>query len=108
MSKKEILLHRLAFLFLIISITYLATKGSSIITSGWDKLDHFFAFFLLYTLFYYSFLEISNKYKVMMIISLGFTIEIVQSFLPNRSASILDIVADFVGITAGYIVIAIT
>lgn len=43
--------------------------------------------------------------KVLILLAFGLQIELVQYFLPNREFSLLDVVADGIGIAMGMIVI---
>tara|TARA_B100000579_G_scaffold62707_1_gene45965 strand:+ start:2115 stop:2462 length:348 start_codon:yes stop_codon:yes gene_type:complete len=65
-----------------------------------DKVFHFGAFFLLSFLLDRSIRNplISHKGLVICLIIFALSIEIIQSFLPSRSAEIFDFVADLLGI----------
>jgi VanZ family protein len=65
-----------------------------------DKILHFLAFGALALLLDYSFSR--NRFGAVKIISLilyGLALEVVQSFLPYRSASAADLFADILGIS---------
>ncbi len=99
-------LFRILFLITIIVIEFLATatKGVESITLGWDKLNHAFAFAVLYVLMSFSFKKLGTVYKVLLLFAFGLQIEIVQSFLPPREFSLFDIAADIVGIFFGFLI----
>ena len=81
-------------------------KSPTIIENSWDKANHFLAFFILYTLLYlgYHFKILKN---LALLLAFGVQIELVQAFLPNRSFSLLDIVADMIGVAFGVMIIEI-
>jgi VanZ family protein len=97
---------KIIFLFTLFAIELLAfqTNNTNNITLGWDKLNHMVAFMTLYLLVSLSFRNLTNnKYKIILLLAVAVQIEIVQSFLPNREPSLLDIIADVAGVVAGYI-----
>lgn len=98
------LFFKLIFFITIIVIEYLATtsKEFALIQNNWDKLNHMFAFFVLYFMLKLFFnKQFSFNFIVLFIFAIQ--IELVQYFLPNRYFSLEDIVADLVGICLGYI-----
>ena len=76
-------LSKICFFAALLAIDFLAftPKSPAIIENSWDKANHFLAF--------------------------GVQIELVQALLPNRSFSLLDIVADMIGAAFGVIVVEI-
>ena len=95
-------IYRFIFLFLVLFISYAAVTplegGASV--PYIDKLLHFFAFLIL-TLF----MDLSiksplpfNKAALIFLILYAFFIELVQYFLPYRSAEVFDFVSDLLGI----------
>ncbi len=98
------LIFKIVFFISLISIEYLATTKQTIkiIQNSWDKLNHSFAFFILYILFSLSY-KLTIKYKLSLLLLFGLQIEIIQFFLPYRSFSLLDIFADLIGILVGII-----
>ncbi len=99
-------LFKIIFVFTLFAIELLAfqTNGTNSITLGWDKLNHTVAFMTLYLLISLSFRDfINTKYKIILLLIIAVQIEMVQSFLPNREASLLDIIADMTGVMVGYI-----
>lgn len=95
--------YTIAFFAALAVIEYLATArvGVESITLGWDKLNHAFAFMVLYVLISFSFKKLGTAYRVLLLFAFGLQIEIVQSFLPPREFSSFDAVADMVGIVIG-------
>jgi len=93
-------LCQLLFFICLISIEYLATTTISIpaIDNSWDKANHFVAFFVLYILLYSGFKIFTTLGKVSLLLIFALQIEIVQYFIPNRYFSLLDILADGIGI----------
>ena len=65
-----------------------------------DKVLHFVAFFILSFLLDRSTKQplISYKALIICLITFALSIEIIQSFLPSRSAELFDLVADLLGI----------
>lgn len=68
-----------------------------------DKFAHFGVFFILALLFEYSFSS-SKLDKIALLSIYGFLIELLQSFLPYRSASFADWLADVTGVVAFYVI----
>ena len=95
-------IYRFIFLFLILFISYAAvipTEGSASVPYI-DKVLHF-SVFLLLTLFMDLSLKIPlpfNKTALIFLVMYAFLIELVQYFLPYRSAEIFDFVSDLLGI----------
>ena len=96
-------LFKLAFIVCIIAIEYLATTTLSIpvVEQSWDKANHFVAFFTLYVLLHYGYSNLNIKTKILYLLLFAIQIEIVQYFIPNRYFSLLDVVADSIGIIIG-------
>ncbi len=94
------------FLLTLLAIEFLATAtvGIESVTLGWDKLNHLFAFIVLYILMSLAFRNLNMVYKVLLLFVFGLQIEIVQSFLPPREFSYLDLVGDILGIMFGLLV----
>jgi len=101
-------LLQIAFFICLLSIEYLATTSISIqvIENSWDKANHFIAFFVLYVLLYAGFKIFTTLGKVSLLIVFALQIEIVQYFIPNRYFSLLDIIADIIGIVSAIVVIS--
>ncbi len=96
-------LFRALFIIFIVIIEYLATTTRAIpaLENTWDKANHAFAFFALYDALSLGFgLRFSREFLILLVF--GLQIEIVQSFIPNRDFSLLDVCADCVGIFIGF------
>jgi len=91
-------------ILLVIEFLATATVGVESVTLGWDKLNHLFAFMVLYILMSLAFKDLGIVYKVLLLFAFGLQIEIVQSFLPPREFSYLDISADIAGILFGFLI----
>jgi VanZ family protein len=74
------------------------------VSTGWDKTDHWSAFFTLSLLANHSFPKKSLWWVAIVLVAYGIGIEVAQSFTPTRDADAMDVVADSVGIL-GYIVL---
>ncbi len=98
------LLFKISFVLLLVVIEFLATTTHSIpvVHSIWDKAKHFSAFFVLYFVLSMAFVQLRVWYRMALLLFFGIQIEIVQSFISGREASLLDVVADSLGIVAGY------
>lgn len=97
---------RVFFILNILIISALAfLPGEEVPTlSVWDKANHFIAFCVLSGLLGFCFQKPTEGILtrvVLPLIAYGFFIEIVQSFLPSRYFSFMDVLADFVGIIIG-------
>ena len=93
-----------AFFFIfLIAIEYLALTPAQIklIESSWDKANHFIAFAALYVALHFGFSRLNLSTKVAILLAYGIQIEIMQSFVPNRYFSLLDVVADGIGMVFG-------
>ncbi len=101
MSRNAVLFFRLALCSAMIIILYLTTTPAeySIANKISDKLSHGLAFFSLAMLADFSFpLGRFNWKKVCPLFAYGVLIECIQYFLPYRDFSLLDIVADTLGL----------
>lgn len=94
--------YKTLFLITTVVIFYLATTGAdtSWMNSSYeDKVNHFMAFFTLSLLLNRaSSRPMARIRNVIALLLFGIFIEYVQSFLPYRDASALDVVADLGGI----------
>ena len=93
-----------AFFFIfLIAIEYLALTSAQIklIENSWDKANHFIAFAALYVTLHFGFCRLNLGAKVAILLAYGIQIEIAQSFVPGRYFSLLDVVADGIGIVFG-------
>lgn len=102
-------LFRVMFYSALASIMFLATTTIKIevMESMWDKFNHFMAFFVLYVLLSLAHQELSVKVKLALLLLLGILIETVQYFIPGRFFSLMDVVADSIGIAIGIVLYGI-
>lgn len=104
--QKEIIKRscRISFFAALACIEYLATttRQIEVIAHSWDKLNHLVAFAVLYLLLSAAFGHLKIWCRVMLLMAFAVQIEIVQHFIPGREFSLLDIVADGVGIAIGW------
>lgn len=98
--------YQILFYLNLAVIEYLALTPQpiEIIESFWDKQNHFVAFFVLYILLGLAYKQFSILKKTAVLFFIAFQIEIVQYCIPGRFFSLLDIVADGVGVVIGMIV----
>jgi VanZ family protein len=67
-----------------------------------DKFNHFIAFFTLYLLFERAHESFTCKMRIVLLLLYALLIELIQYFLPTRSAEVLDVIVDFIGIITAY------
>jgi VanZ family protein len=94
-------MFKFAFFSALIVISWLAISPSNefSITTGWDKSNHFLAFFVLVALLDNAYPKQHFwKFKLLILAIFALVIECVQSQLPWRSFSFMDIIADFAGL----------
>ena len=87
----------------LVFISWQATikDGIAVPVANSDKLLHLLAFCTLAVLLDLSFPKISfGFFKIFALIGYGIVIEVVQSFIPYRSAELADVFTDIVGISA--------
>jgi VanZ family protein len=98
-------LFRVVFYVAIISITFIATTTTvhiEVVENMWDKANHFIAFFTLFILITYGHTKLTTFVKVGVLVGFGIFIEVVQHFIEGRFFSLLDVVADIIGIVLGF------
>ena len=104
LSRTYIISFRVLLCFTLVIVTYLATTALefTVVSSIYDKINHFIAFFVLALLLDFSFPNFNfNMFKIILLITYGFSLEMIQHFLPHRMFSLIDVLADIVGL-AGY------
>jgi VanZ family protein len=87
----------------LIAITHLAITPQQypVLKDISDKANHIIAFYVLALLVDFSFPKDRVEFsKVFALLSYGLLIEAIQNFLPNRTSSLLDVLADGVGIAS--------
>ena len=101
LSLRQIVYYRALLCISLVVITYLATTALefTVVSSVYDKLNHFVAFLVLALLVDFSFPNSRfNTVKILSLIVYGFSLEIIQHFLLHRMFSLLDIGADITGL----------
>lgn len=106
LNRLDVRVARIGLTLAVIAITILALIPAPEVpvSTGWDKTDHWSAFFTLALLAHHSFPKKSLGWIVVALIGYGIGIEVAQSFTPTRDADALDVVADSVGIL-GYVLL---
>lgn len=65
----------------------------------WDKAEHAGTFFMLMTLAVLGYFKKYSLHRLaLLLIAYGIAIECIQFFIPSRSFSVLDMVADSIGV----------
>ena len=82
------------YLIIISIIAFIPNNGGVDIGAG-DKTNHILAFVVFGILYRFSF---QNRYVFIWGLFFGIYIELIQHFLPYRDSSILDIIADSIGL----------
>lgn len=96
-----IVIFRVCLVIALLLIIYFATSElhHPVIAKVNDKLGHVIAFLALAFLTDFSFpLSRFNWVKILPLLAYGIAIEFMQYFLPNRMFSLLDMLADAIGI----------
>lgn len=71
------------------------------VQTQWDKFNHFFSFFVLLLLFDHAYPRVEIYYtKIIALFIYGLLIEAIQYFIPGRQFSLLDILANAIGLLA--------
>lgn len=97
LSRTSIIRFRIMLVMSSLLIIYLATTELEhpVMTSVNDKLGHILAFLYLAILVDFSFPASSfNLPKILALLAYGVLIEVIQYYLPHRTFSLLDILAD--------------
>ena len=100
-------IFRSLFWLAIAAITLLALlpQEEVTVTTGWDKANHFIAFFVLLLLLDRAYPDMPMYFrKIGLILAYGVGLEILQAFTQDRQASWLDLLADGSGVV-GYIIL---
>ena len=92
-----------AFVACVLAVLVLALVPSPppVFTTGWDKSNHLLAFAVMAWLGCKAFPQ-RVAIVLLSLLAYGALIEILQSFTPTRSAEWLDLLADGLGILAGW------
>ncbi len=101
LSHRHVILFRVLLLVAVTLITWLATTVHQypVIDDIYDKFKHILAFYLLALLLDYAYPETPfDRDKIIPLFAYGVVLEVIQYFLPYRTFSSLDLVADLLGI----------
>lgn len=104
MTSKSIL-FRIIFIIAFFIINYLVFSKPSYPQNSiphLDKIGHIGSFFALTLLIYFAF-HLHWKWVLMLMAIYGVSIEVIQSFLPYRSAEVADVIADIAGVALFYV-----
>ena len=102
-KQRVMIAFRLILVLILTFISWQATIriGIEVPISNSDKLLHFLAFYTLAFLLDFAFPKSRfGVLKIIILIGYGGLIEVVQSFLPYRSAELADLITDIIGISA--------
>jgi VanZ family protein len=75
------------------------------VNTGNDKVNHFLAFLIFPAMAILAFREISPAKRFLLGLAFGLLIEFIQLFVPGRSAELLDVGADCLGLIAGEVLL---
>ena len=101
LSRTTIIIFRILLVVSLLLFTYLATIELElpVMTSIDDKFGHVLVFLYLAFLIDYSFpASRFNLLKIVPLLLYGVVIEVIQYFIPHRMFSLLDLLADGIGI----------
>jgi VanZ family protein len=101
MTRAQVFTFRMILAAAMIVVIHLATTPLQypVIKHIFDKANHLTAFYVLAFLIDFSFPKTSfGAAKFGALLIYGILIELIQSFLPHRTASSLDVVADTLGV----------
>jgi VanZ family protein len=106
MKRVSIIRHLTLFLWLIITTLAFIPSYEPLpeIMSLSDKLNHFVAFAVLLIFTHYSRI-VGFKKLIGVLVGYALFIEVVQHFLPTRYFSLLDVVADGIGVVIGVVIV---
>ncbi len=99
----------LVLLIAIVGYLALTPRPPEGVDLGWDKLNHLLAFATLAVCACLSAPDCGARHRWLLVGLLGFggLIEVVQLFVPGRSAEWSDLLADAIGVAAGAVVAAV-
>ena len=103
MSRTHIIAFRVVLTVALTAVTHLAFTPQQypVLKDLSDKANHIFAFYVLALLVDFSFPKDNLGFtKVFALLGYGVLIEGIQHFLPHRTSSLLDLLADGVGIAS--------
>ncbi|WP_085760138.1 VanZ family protein [Oceanicoccus sagamiensis] len=98
-----VFLSRVAFYPTLLAVSLLSVlpQEQVVISTGWDKANHALAFFVLLALLDHAYPTAHLWWKKLLpLLAYGVVIELLQSQIPGRYASGLDVFGDIVGLLA--------
>lgn len=102
------ILWRFSFLAYFLLLSWqLLTPVTIVSAGGWDKLIHFSGFFVLGGLAMLAGWKTSTYRLVLALIGYAALTEILQHFIPGRSFSVLDWVADSMGLVIAALIVSV-
>ncbi|NRB78881.1 MAG: VanZ family protein [Saccharospirillaceae bacterium] len=96
---------KINFVLCLIAISMLSLSPSESVpqVGGYDKIVHFLSYLILSMSFWLGFQKAKPVWLVLiLLIMFGVLIEILQSFVPGRLMSLMDAIANGLGILVGY------
>jgi|GEM_PF-646331 len=94
-------------LTILLLLTLIPSPPKPINIDNIDKAYHLIAFAGFTFIFMIAFNNIKTRYLILLSVSLGIIIEAIQYYVPNRSFSLADIIADSLGVFLGFISIGL-
>lgn len=102
-------LWRFALVALILAVSYLALTPipPRELSTGWDKLNHFFAFAVLTLSSWLAFPSTRGRlgWLCLAMVGYGAAIEVAQLFVPGRESEWGDLFADSLGVAVGVLMV---
>ncbi len=74
------------------------------LNKGYDKIEHFAAYFILTCLIFCGWPRTSSLKILAFVLLFGAFIELTQFFIPSRTAELLDILANIFGMSLGLLI----
>ncbi len=91
-----------------VAISYMAFvpnySGMPHLISMSDILNHFLAFFSLAMLLYFAYQSLSSQTRIGLLLLFAVLIEVIQYFLPTRSAEVADVLVDASGLFFAFVI----
>lgn len=100
MNKRAVSRAIAAVLIVLAASAYLSLNPSISLENGKDKIAHF-AFYGVATFFLYIFIK---SYSLVTVATASACLEFLQSFVPNRQASAVDLLFSLLGTLIGFFV----
>ena len=101
------ILLRVSLALVIIGITYLSLTPTTSVSVGNDKVGHFIAYAVLMTHLGLLFLDKKMVVPILLALFYGAFMEFGQYFVPGRSVSMYDMLANATGVLIGWGIVAL-